>query len=176
MAKDYNTFSDVSTGDVYTAAAHNLILENVENYRVPPMCIVYRTTASASYSSNSNISWQAADVDTDSMWTSGTDITVNTDGLYLILFKGAITCSATLTALNSRVIGSASGGTHRNYAPAATSTSGFVTSSWVASLSAGEVVVGRMQTTGGSSHNILGGAISSETTTSMSLIWLGQAS
>ena len=43
MAKDYNTFSDVSTGDVYTAAAHNLLLENVENYRVPPSCLLTRS-------------------------------------------------------------------------------------------------------------------------------------
>lgn len=90
MAKDYNTFTDVSTGDVYTAAAHNLILENVENYRVPPMVRVQRdgTNQSVTPGASGFVAWNNASAafDTDSMWSSGanTRITVNTAGVYLV--------------------------------------------------------------------------------------------
>lgn len=86
MAKDYNTFSDVSTGDVYTAAAHNLILENVENYRVPPMCKVRRDATQAIANNTQRlVYWDTEDVDTDSMFTaSSLEITINTAGVYLV--------------------------------------------------------------------------------------------
>lgn len=92
MAKDYNTFSDVSTGDVYTAAAHNLILENVENYRVPPMCSLYLTSLAVNTTpltigdTGSGGTW-TEEVDTDSMHDASTNparITLNTAGIYLI--------------------------------------------------------------------------------------------
>ena len=89
MAKDYNTFTDVSTGDVYTAAAHNLILENVENYRVPPMCRVKQTSgASIGDASNTILAFNAEDFDTDGMHDNATNnsrITINTAGVYLVI-------------------------------------------------------------------------------------------
>jgi hypothetical protein len=44
VAKTYNSIPSVATGDVYTAAAHNNIVTNVNNYRVPPACIVQRAS------------------------------------------------------------------------------------------------------------------------------------
>jgi hypothetical protein len=44
MAKTYNTFTDVATGEVLTATNFNNVLENVGNYRVPPMCRAVRST------------------------------------------------------------------------------------------------------------------------------------
>jgi hypothetical protein len=91
MAKTYNgPFSDVATGDVYTAAAHNLVLENLNNHRVPPMCSVYRTAA-LSHTATGTYQVYTYDTelyDTDSMWDAGspTRITLNTAGVYDVKF------------------------------------------------------------------------------------------
>lgn len=91
MPKDYNSFSDVATGDVYSAASHNLILENINNYRVPPSCLL--TISSLAISAQVDLgntttsgTW-TEQVDTDTMHdavTNPTRITVNTAGIYLV--------------------------------------------------------------------------------------------
>jgi len=89
MAKTYNTFTDVATGDVYTAAAHNDVLENVENYRLPPMCRVKQTTGQVVYdAANATLAFDAEDFDTDGMHDNATDnsrITIKTAGVYLVI-------------------------------------------------------------------------------------------
>ena len=89
MAKDYNSFTDVATGDVYTAAAHNLILENINNYRVPPMCMATRSgTQSALNTTFTAVQFNGTDkYDTDSMHdpaSNNTRITINTAGVYVV--------------------------------------------------------------------------------------------
>lgn len=87
MAKTYNSIPTVSTGDVYTATAHNNIVTNVNNYRVPPACIAYRNTAQSTTNSTiTAVSFTTAGVDTDGMFSAGspTRITVQTPGIYMV--------------------------------------------------------------------------------------------
>ena len=96
MPKDYNSFSDVATGDVYSAANHNLILENINNYRVPPSVKLERTTGQVVYDASAAIMvWDSEVWDTDAMHDNATNqdrITINTPGIYLVI--GAVRYSA----------------------------------------------------------------------------------
>lgn len=96
MAKTYNgPFSDVTTGSVYTAAAHNDVLENLNNYRVPPMCRVKQTSGQVVYDASSAvIAFNAEDFDTDAMHDNATNnsrVTIKTAGVYLIIASAAYT-------------------------------------------------------------------------------------
>lgn len=88
MAKTYNSIPTVSTGDVYTATAHNNIVENSNNYRVPPMVKVGRNGSNQSITPGASayVQWNNASAayDTDGMWSSGsnTRLTVQTPGIY----------------------------------------------------------------------------------------------
>jgi hypothetical protein len=97
MAKTYNTIPTVSTGDVYTATAHNNIVTNVNNYRVPPAVSVYYGTATT-YTQDTDIVWTNQDYDTDDMWASGASVTIQTTGLYLVTFTGRATSTSTAGA------------------------------------------------------------------------------
>ena len=81
MAKTYNSIPTVSTGDVYTATAHNNIAENVNNYRVP--AIGTFTASQAAGDATNQIVTLTEVTDTDGMFTSGTTVTINTAGIYL---------------------------------------------------------------------------------------------
>lgn len=112
MAKTYNTFTNVSTGDVLTATNFNNVLTNVGNYRVPPICSVYRNAALSQTSSGN---YQAVSFDTehftntgtgdsptDPMWQSGTNptrITFRTTGIYQV--TGSATFNGNATGLRA---------------------------------------------------------------------------
>ena len=103
MAKTYSSIPTVATGDVYTATAHNNIAENVNNYRVPPMCRVKRS-GNLSYTSNTDIAWTAEDFDTVATHdnpTNNTRITINTAGVYVVSFGYQINFSGTWTGGDS---------------------------------------------------------------------------
>ena len=177
MAKDYNTFSDVSTGDVYTAAAHNLILENVNNYRVPPMCRVYRSSDLTSYSSGTAITWNAEDYDTDGMFTaSSTDITINTAGIYLVVLNIYWTASATVATASAGIV--EDGSTIQSKASSdGSATGGVVHQTGVFSFPAATVLTSIASFSGGSNYAIKGtAAANSNANSHMSVTWLGQAS
>jgi hypothetical protein len=98
MAKTYNTFTNVSTGDVLTATNFNNIVTNVNNYRVPPMCLITRTaTQSINNTTDTLIAFTAGatfdtgttDSPSDPMFSSGTNttITIRTAGIYLVSFQ-----------------------------------------------------------------------------------------
>lgn len=113
MAKTYNTFTNVSTGDVYTAASHNAILQNLAGYRVPPACKARRTSAQTiANSAATAIQFDASDsFDTDTMHdtvTNNTRITVNTSGIYIV--TGQIYFASSATG-SYRVISIAKNGT-----------------------------------------------------------------
>ena len=99
MAKTYNTFTNVSTGDVYTAAAHNNILTNLGNYRVPPTALVSRvTTQSISNSVFNNVQFTAEGWDTDDIATLATNndrLTIKTAGIYLVTANAMFAANAT---------------------------------------------------------------------------------
>jgi len=91
MAKTYNTISTFTSGQVLTAAQMNEIGENSNNYRVPPLCVLRRTTLFTMASANTDyaITFTTAneDADTDSMHDGSTNtdrITVSTDGIYML--------------------------------------------------------------------------------------------
>jgi hypothetical protein len=86
MPKTYNTIPTVSTGDVYTATAHNAIGTTINSMRVPPSCML-QVTADATVTNNFTASWNTTPVvDTDGMFSAGTPtrMTVQTAGLYLV--------------------------------------------------------------------------------------------
>jgi hypothetical protein len=96
MAKTYDTISTFTSGQVLTAAQMNQIGTNSNNYRVPPIAILNKT-ASQSIANNTGVlvSWDAEDTDTDAMWSSGSQITCSTAGVYMV--NAAVTWqSATL--------------------------------------------------------------------------------
>jgi hypothetical protein len=102
MAKTYNTISTFTAGQVLTAAQMNDLGENSNNYRVPPMCSVYRTaalshTATGTYQA---YTYDTELYDTDGMWDAGspTRITLNTAGVYDVKFVVSIGSTTGLIA------------------------------------------------------------------------------
>jgi hypothetical protein len=108
MPKTYNTIPTTTTGSVYTAAAHNNIVTNVNNYRVPPMCVLTAGSQVISNTTATVLTYSSEAVDTDDMHSTSTNtsrITINTAGVYLF------TCQMTLAgsgAAGSRVLASLS--------------------------------------------------------------------
>ena len=102
MAKTYNTFTNVSVGSVLTASDYNEALENIGNYRVPPLCSLFRNAA-LSHTSNGNyqsVAWDSQHfTQTDSgMWAASpnpTRITLVTAGAYQVTATATPGASAT---------------------------------------------------------------------------------
>ena len=175
MAKTYNTFTDVATGDVYTAAAHNDVLENLNNYRVPPMCQVYRSTDLTSYTSNTAISWSAEAFDTDGMWSSGTDVTINTTGVYRLEFYAYVSGSATITSIIPLIaIGGSNYG--EQHLPITAGTYSIGTCAFTVSLTASQVVTARVSIAGGSNYIINGSNAALNERSRLTVTWIGQES
>jgi hypothetical protein len=88
MAKTYTAAGTVVAGDVYTAAAHNIIATDVNNLIVPPSVGVRLTPSDKTVTSGTAFAWDAQEWDTDDMWASGANITINTSGIYQISYTG----------------------------------------------------------------------------------------
>jgi len=93
----YTTPGTVAAGDVYTAAAHNIQVNNVIALAVPSACLMTFTA----YTHNNTAGYLnptfTEEVDNDNMHvTGGTNnrITVNTAGLYTICFSVSQTSGA----------------------------------------------------------------------------------
>jgi hypothetical protein len=89
MAKTYTAAGSAVAGDVYTAAAHNVIVTDVNNFIVPPMVRAIRTAdQTITNASTTAIQFTASDeFDTDAMHDTSTNsnrITINTVGVYII--------------------------------------------------------------------------------------------
>ncbi len=96
MAKTYNTFTNVATGDVYTAASHNAILTNLAGYRVPPAARVTRASQNINNSTWTFVDTWVQDYDTDDMWTTPNNyVEIQTAGVYLIAWGGSFASNAT---------------------------------------------------------------------------------
>jgi hypothetical protein len=176
MPKTYNTIPTTTTGSVYTAAAHNNIVTNVNNYRVPPSCHVYRSSNLTGYSSAAKITWNAEAHDTDDMWTSGTDITIKTAGIYLIVAKLYVQATATLTYVAPEIgINAAVAAQFYNASVfAGTVSQGMAT--YVASLAVNDTVWADAAIAGGSAYIVAGGTLNTTLASSLSVTWLGQVS
>jgi hypothetical protein len=176
MAKTYNTISTFTSGQVLTAAQMNQIGTNVNNYRVPPMCSVYRSSNLTSYTSNTEITWNAEHWDTDAMWTSGTDITVNTAGIYVVSFMGRITGSATILFATPQIV------LNNNAAAASVVELNTLTSevrweiSTMLDCTISDTISAQVFISGGSNYVVTGAAGQSLESTRLQVAWLGQVS
>lgn len=99
MAKTYTAAGSAVAGDVYTAAAHNVIVTDVNNFIVPAACRVTRTTAlNVANNTFVALNFNSTTYDTDSfVGATTTFLTVNTAGIYSItatLGWGAVAAGA----------------------------------------------------------------------------------
>ncbi len=169
MPKTYNTIPTVSTGDVYTATAHNAIGTTINSMRVPPMCSVYFGT-NTTYTQDTDISWTAQDfTNTDGMWTSGGNITIQTAGLYLVTFTGRAT--ATVSAGARAVLNIAD--SPSVHGPEQATTDFRWSISLVRSFAASNTISARLQWSGSGTVTLQGSASLRPTLTAT---WLGQVS
>ena len=177
MAKTYNTFTDVATGEVLTATNFNNVLENVNNYRVPPSCRV-RKTGTQVFTNPTTISFDtdagSGAHDTDGMWDAGspTVITIQTTGLYLVtasISAGSATGNA-ITTLQMSLNTSAGGSFSCFGANGNTGTGAAASASGVTSLTAGDTVSVQCYFNGSGTGLTIGGG------TTMSATWVGQVS
>jgi hypothetical protein len=97
MAKTYTAAGSAVAGDVYTAAAHNVIVTNVNNFIVPPIARVRRATnQSIPNATDTFVSWTIEDIDTDGMFTATSDtITIQTAGVYIVTTSVYFAANAT---------------------------------------------------------------------------------
>ena len=172
MAKTYTAAGTVAAGDVYTAAAHNIIATDVNNFIVPPACKVVRTTDTA-YTSIAAIPFQSVAAgdkgfDTDSMWSAGdpTKITLNTAGIYSIVFQWFLSGTSLANCLSFVSINGTAIAEFDYTPPTTTQAIGIVTATYNAA--AGEYLQGKIQYTGTAS--IKGTALPSY----LSATWIGR--
>lgn len=175
MAKTYNTIPTVATGDVYTATAHNNIATNVNNYRVPPMCQVYRSSDLTGYTSQAAISWSAEAFDTDDMWSSGANVTIQTAGVYVVTFTGSARGNATISRILPEIRVGASVFTQGDE-PVIGGVGASFTVTIVESLAVGAVITADVFYIGGSNYLIDGATPPSNEATRLTVAWLGQVS
>ena len=97
MPKTYTAAGTVPAGDVYTAAAHNIIATNVNNFIVPPAVRATRSTVQSIADVNIlAINFNGETYDTDGMFGgSGTTFTVQTTGLYIVTATVSFAANAT---------------------------------------------------------------------------------
>lgn len=156
MAKTYNTVPDKAAGDQFTEAMwDDYIKTNLNNHRVPPMCRLTRSTnQTISNNTVTVVAYDAADIDTDSMATTGASakITANTAGVYAVGYTVLWGTTSTVGYRQAWVTISGSG----RYAgstvyPAGSGSGGwFLTGSDIVSLTAGQYVDVRcVQASGG---------------------------
>ena len=90
MPKTYTAAGTVAAGDVYTAAAHNIIATDVNNFIVPPMCrLVCAASQTITTATDTLVTLGTNEFDTDSMGTTGASakITINTTGIYQVSYS-----------------------------------------------------------------------------------------
>ena len=113
MAKTYNTIPTVATGDVYTATAHNNIVENSNNFRVPPMCSAALTTSqSVPNNTETVLTFGSKTYETDSGIYGTNEFAIQTAGVYLI--SALITWEGNATGVRYVVIRKNGAGTAGN--------------------------------------------------------------
>ena len=175
MAKTYTAAGTVAAGDVYTAAAHNIIATDVNNFIVPPACRLIRATAQTiPNSADTIISMSSAEYDTDSMATTGASsrITISTPGIYLITYEVKWATGATF----GRVAFVGKNGSSLRLADARVSpTTGvlYITSSAVASLIATDYLVPYVFQVSGGNFDVV---TDSGYSCALTATWIGRTS
>ncbi|HEY7822314.1 MAG TPA: hypothetical protein VIG24_05755 [Acidimicrobiia bacterium] len=170
----WTTPGTATAGEVLTAAFWNEQVRDNQNYLyTPPMCRVYRSSTLTGYSSGTEITWNAEDFDTDSMWSSGTDITINTAGIYLVQGSIYITGSATITRGGAGIYYN---GALRGYhnVPPESSTSLYIQRSDVFKLAVNDTISAVALIAGGSGYSVGGTLTENHTTSRLSVTWIGK--
>lgn len=180
MAKTYNTFTNVSTGDVLSATTFNNVLTNIANYRVPPSCEVRLSGNVSPYTTGAAISWAATEHDTDSMWSAGdpTKITTSTIGLYHVYFSGrTIQASGTNLTIGAPVIKlNGSTVTQAYFRALTTGACIYAVSAIVKTTAATDYFTFGVEHEGGTTYSINGGSARDGQNNRAVVTWLGQVS
>ena len=175
--------STVVAGQTYSAAAHNVIVNDVidldtrvNDLIVPPTVCVRRTT-NLSYTTGVNVTWESTAWDTDGMWSAGsaTDVTIQTTGVYQISIIGRFQATATLANIYPYVTVDNVALNYQNI-PADSTTSAYFFGSITASLTAAQVVRLKVNMGGGSNYVLTGNGITSDSQSRMILTWIGRTS
>jgi len=170
MAKTYNTVPDKAAGDQFTEAMwDDYIKTNVNNLRVPPMCIVDRTAALNQTTSDAYeaFTFDTETLDTDGMWASSpnpTRVTISTAGVYAVNFIVQISATTGVVATAIKKNGAFEAFLQSKAAHAASS---YMTGTCYLSLAATDYVEGFV-------YQATGGSVAMDAT--MAVIWQGQAS
>jgi hypothetical protein len=166
MAKTYTAAGTVVAGDVATAAAFNVVTSDINNLIVPPAAII-RRAANQSFSNGvpANMSFDTEDADTDSMYSSGTTITIQTTGIYVInAFVNFSTASGTgLREVSIKKNGANGPGTQTSMPNPTYSHN--VTASGISAMVATDTITLEIFQNSGSAMNVTG---------TISVIWVGR--
>jgi hypothetical protein len=174
MAKTYNTLSNVTVGSVLTASDYNEVVENSNNYRVPPNTKAGLTANISSYTSNTAIAWTTANYDTESpsdpAWAAGspTLITIRTAGIYVVTLHVEIIGSG-MSGIGAVNIDVSTVDVASSYHPLFGTTNCNMLVAYTASLSVGATLRARATITGG-------GTLSIGSNSYLAASWVGQVS
>ena len=106
MPKTYTAAGSATAGDVYTAAAHNIIVTDVNNFIVPPACRLQQSAAqTVPDSTTTALAFGNEIYDTDGMHDNATNnsrITIQTAGIYIV--TASVGYTSTPTAANELYI------------------------------------------------------------------------
>ena len=135
----------------------------------PPMCVVSRSSGLTYSTSGVAITWNSEDVDTDSMYTSGTPttITINTAGVYIVNL--VIHFSATSVGATYGVAAIKVGGSYASRSGVVGTISGntYVSTTLVQSLSASSAITAQFDMSGAAGTQLI------NTSSYMSALWVG---
>jgi hypothetical protein len=181
MAKTYNTLTvaNATAGNAILASDAAKVFENVNNYRVPPACIVYRSSTLTGYTSGAAISWNAELIDTDGMFAAtSTTITIQTAGIYAITLKGQTGGSATVTEAQWNILVNGSVASKVLTREVASNINTIVTTSFIGSFADSTTIGASVNISGGSAYTVTGSAnpMTDWGCTTLSVAWVGQAS
>jgi hypothetical protein len=179
MPKTYAdlTVANATAGNAILASDFATLFENSNGYRKPPSCHVYRTSDLTGYTNATPITWQAEAHDTDGMWSSGTNITIQTAGIYLCVFKMQMAASGTAmtyAAPEILVNGTAALQLYNDSVFSGIVSQGLVT--YVASFAAAATIGAQVLVAGATSYTLKGGTLNTTSASSLSVTWLGQVS
>lgn len=168
MAKTYPNIGTFSPGQVLTAAVMTNIDTNLDNFRVPALCVLNNSSFATTGTATKVTFGSSAEIDTeapsDPMFSSGsnTRITIRTAGLYLItatVYNGSASATGYFELMkNNATVGSTTSANNPNYAPSGTI-------NYTASLVATDYVETRVSVTSNQNFAVR-----------MSALWLGQVS
>ena len=181
MAKTYTAAGTVVAGEVYTAAAHNIIATDVNNLIVPPGARAVRTT-NLSYTSNTAIAWESISAgggayDTDGMWSvaNASRLTINTAGVYVVTFNYYIAFTGTVTTYEAIIDSSALGSFIAHDVRQGSFTGQVIGSiTFTGAFAVADYVSARVALTGGSAYVFTGASATQRS--GLSAAWVGRTS